>query len=157
MVAMTRAKGQDQIVPREQSHFSAEDESVKRPSSLRRDVLSRLASDQYVAETLKQENLTADQLPTSWFLASEVHLQDAAKSDLVVMGTGPLLGANVTTFWVFGDTTHNLKMLLKATAHDLAIKPDRWKDYRNIEIDSITADRVSTVRFRFNGSVYTPY
>ncbi|MFY9939146.1 MAG: hypothetical protein WAK33_19850 [Silvibacterium sp.] len=152
-----RAQHPDKADEREQLHFSAEDETVRRPASVPQDVLTILEGDRDVAESLKEQKLQPDQLPISWFLASKVHLHEPGQSDLIVVAAGALMGANVTKFWVFGRTAHGSELLLAVPAHDLIIRNSRWQGYRSIEAAAMTASTISTVLFRFNGSVYEPY
>jgi hypothetical protein len=153
----TKAQHPDKTGAREQLHFSAEEETVTQPVSIPQDVLRILEGDRDVAESLKEQKLQPEQLPSSWFLASKVHLHGTEQSDLVVISSGPLMGANVVKFWVFGRTPHGFELLLAVPAHDLIIKNSRWQGYRTIEAAAMTASTISTVLFRFNGSVYERY
>ena len=105
-------------------------------------------------EVLASQNLQADQLPKSWFAASEVRLDGPSEHDFVVIGKGMLQGANVTTFWVFAQGPQGLKLVLTLPAHDLSIKPTRTNGYRNIQAVMMTAGRVSTAELRFDGKEY---
>jgi hypothetical protein len=138
----------------EQVQFSAEDETVKHPISVPEEAWSILKRDPSVLEVLTDRNLTIDQLPASWFTASEVHLGGPDEGDVVVVGKGPLRGANVTTFWVFLRRPQGLKLALTVPAHDLIIKPVRRNGYKGIEIVSATAVKLSRVSYRFDGSQY---
>ncbi len=138
----------------EQRRFSAEGTSVERPASLPSEVVAILAQDSSVREILESEQLSADKLPTSWFLASEVHLNGPRERDLVVVATGLLTGANVTTYWIFRPQGGGFKLLLSAPAHTLVIKKTRSNGFNDIELLSATAVHVSTVLFRFQGGTY---
>lgn len=96
-------------------------------------------------------------LPSSWFLASEIHLSNANRPDLVVIGRPPISGANVTTFWVFFNELGGYKLVLVAPAHDLIVKKALWKRVRDIELASMTAVQISTVLLRFNGKRYVEH
>lgn len=149
-----RAMSQDETSPSEQVQFSAEDESVKQPISIPPDAWSILKKDSNVLEVLASQNLKAGQLPASWFVASEVHLDGPNERDLVVIGKGMLQGANLTTFWVFAQSPQGLKLVLTLPAHDLFIEQTRTKGYRNIQAVMMTAGRVSTAELRFDGAEY---
>ena len=56
----------------ERSHFSAESETVDRPATVTESVLQVLRTDADVGNVLKAESLSFDQLPSSWFSASEI-------------------------------------------------------------------------------------
>jgi hypothetical protein len=148
------AMSQDKASPSEQRQFSAEDESVKQPISIPPDAWSILKKDSNVLEVLAGQNLQADQLPVSWFAASEVHLDGPNERDLVVIGKGMLQGANATTFWIFVRRPQGLKLVLTLPAHDLSIEPSRTNGYRNIQATMMTAGRVSTAALRFDGEEY---
>jgi hypothetical protein len=143
---------------REQNHFSAEDEGVQKPVPLPEDVLAILRKDDTVKGALEDSNLPPDRLPQSWFSASSIHLSSPDQADLIVMGQPPVTGANVTTFWVFRATPHGyLVVMAAAPAHDLIVTNTRSNGYRNIELWSLTAVKLSTVACRFDGEKYVVY
>jgi hypothetical protein len=91
----------------------------------------------------------------TWFSAAFVHLHGAIGNDLVVQGEGPMMGANVTEFWVFAETARGPKLVLKVPAHDLLIRETESGGYRIIEASAITAaTHVSTLTYRFDGNHY---
>jgi hypothetical protein len=140
--------------PREQTRFSAEAAGVERPVPVPQTVLAVLQEDEHVRSLLEDENIPAEKIPSSWFSASAIHLSSPQRVDLVVMGQGPLRGANVVTFWVFSDTGDGYALVLRAPAHDLAVKNTRWKRHRDIALISATAVEVTTVLYRFDGKKY---
>jgi hypothetical protein len=140
----------------EQHLFRATDESVKHPVPLPPAVLAELARDPDLGAVLKAESLTPDNLPASWFLVSEIHLGGPAEKDLVVIGVGPVRGANVTKFWLFRARNADYELLLSAPALGLEIKKSRTNGYRNIELASATASQLSTLECTFRGGVYQP-
>jgi hypothetical protein len=137
----------------EESIFSAEDTAVK-PVSLPSEIVAILAQDARVQEELRIEGVSAEALPSRWFVLSEVHLKSPGEREFIVMGTGPLLGANVTTFWVFRPVSRNLVLILRATAHTLALNDTRSRGYRDIELISATAVQYTNVVYQFNGETY---
>jgi hypothetical protein len=138
----------------EQLHFSAEDETVHRPADIPQDAWKILQKDSYVQNVLDYENLTAEQLPRSWFLASAVHLDGPQENDLLVIANNKLMGANVTTFWLFMQTPNGVKLVLTAPAHDLFIKSSRSHGHRDIKMVGMTAIRIMSVTFRYDGNHY---
>ena len=139
----------------EQLHFSAEDEQVERPISIPKGVAAILRSDEDVRETREDEPTSATgQIPPSWFSASVVHLDGVDEKDIVVMATGALRGANITTFWVFRPTNRGYELTFKAYEHDLIITNKHWKGYRVIETDSMTAVLIRTAWYRLEGGQY---
>ena len=143
--------------PRQQLHFSAEDEGVTHPVVIPSDVLDTLKKDEMIRNILESENISADKIPLSWFSASTIHLSNSRQADLVVMAMGPLAGGNVVTFWVYRTTANGHELVLKAPAHDLVIKNTWGKGYRDIELISMSAVQLSTVLCRFDGKRYVRY
>lgn len=138
----------------EQRTFSVEDESVKHPVPVPPKILRILAKDSAIQEILKNLDRSADALPTSWFLASEVHLNAPDERDLVVIGQGPSLGANVTMFWIFRPKHEDYELIFNTSAHNLSVKETRSSGYRDVEATAATGVRVVTVRYRFDGTIY---
>ena len=136
-------------------HFSAEDEGVKNAVPIPEDVWSLLKQDGDVLEVLKHQSPTATTPPRTWFSAAFVHLHGAIGNDLVVQGEGPMMGANVTEFWVFAETSRGPKLVLRIPAHDLLIRETESGGYRIIEASAITAAaHVSTLTYKFDGNHY---
>lgn len=84
----------------EQSLFGAEDDTVEKPVNLPTRVLQILAKDEHVAQYLKAQGQSPDELTTESFLASEIHLDGPHEIDLIATGIGRLRG-NAAAFWVF--------------------------------------------------------
>lgn len=141
----------------EQLHFSAEDDSVQKPVAIPQSVLAILRKDERVGYVLKSQNISAQKLPLSWFSASAIHLTDSNKAGLVVMGLGPLRGADVNTFWVFCATARGYQLALTAPAHDLFVKKSRWKGHRDIELVAMSAAQIFSAVYRFDGRRYSLY
>jgi len=145
-----------QNTPTEQRLFSAEDERVQRPVSLPSVVVEMLARDPDVKGLLENEHLSIDKAAPVWFMASAVRLAGVGERDLVVIGKGPVLGANITTFWLFRPTASGFELLMNAPAHTLIVKNARTKGYKDVELLAGTAVTVSTVLCKFNGKIYVP-
>lgn len=140
----------------EQSKFSAEAYTFKRPVRVPSDALQLLRNDGHVLSSLKTENLKGDQLPIEWFTASEIHLDGPHEVDLLVMGVDRLRGANVSPFWIFRKTPDGYQLVLNAPAHELEVLTTRSKGFRNIRAFSLTANTVLTITYRFDGRQYQP-
>lgn len=142
----------------EQSRFSAVDENVKRPVDLPPGVVAILAKNAGVKDVIESLGLPPERLPLSWFLASEIHLSGRNEKDLVVVGTGAIMGANVTTFWIFRPRHGGFELLLDAApALELVIKDSRSHGYRDVELSAATAVTASTVLLKFDGRGYRMY
>ncbi len=125
----------------EQRVFSAEDEALKHPAPVPPGVIELLTRDSTVRDTLASEHLAGKAIPASWLLASEIHLRSASEKDLIVIGEGPLSGANVTTFWIFRPSGGGYKALLNDAPAELL---------------SATAATMSSVVCKFDGVMYVP-
>jgi hypothetical protein len=134
----------------EQRTFSAEDDHVQRPIEIPASIMTMLAQDLDVTELLSP----GQKLPSSWFLASEVHLKDRER-DIVLIGAFPILGANVTTFWIFRPQGNGFQLLLKVVAHTIYVLGSRTAGYYDIEAASATAVIVNTGTYKFTGEKYT--
>jgi hypothetical protein len=145
-------------VAKECTGFGMEDEKPACPAALPADVAAILLKDEHVQRTLDGNKLPPDQLPLSWFAVSEVHLAGPREKDLVVMATGRLGGANVTTFWVFRPTEHGHELVLNGPALVLNIKKERANGYKMIELTKVVhLDTIDSVTLRFNGSRYEAF
>jgi len=138
----------------EQAEFSAEDSKVERPVGIPDDVLAILRNDEDVRRTLENEPWPVERVFPTWFSASVVHLDGPGEKDIVVMATGQLRGANITTFWVFRPTSRGHELILKVAEHDLIVTNKRWKGHRIIETGRVTGTLLRTARYRFDGGQY---
>jgi hypothetical protein len=145
-----------QISETEQTHFSAEDLSVQKPAAIPKEIQEFLLRDDSVREVLASEDSLPTGFPSSWFLASIVHLGARNERDFVLVGQGPLLGANITRFWVFRQKISGYDEVVRESAHDLILSSNRWNGMREIELISATAVEVHAVVLRFNGALYQP-
>lgn len=139
---------------KEQTQFSAEDDGVKQPVTVPNEVLRILSNDERVRSELENEKITADKLLPSWFSTTQIALGSRGSTDLLVMGEGPLRGANVITFWVFVQTNSEYKLALMTRAHDVDAQRKRTHGYRNLEASAETCCTITTVEFRFDGNQY---
>jgi hypothetical protein len=143
--------------PAEQLSFSAEDDGVKNPVVIPRDVLAILSKDKLVREELEHEGLPAEEIPSSWFSASAIHLSHANAAYLIVMSVGPVQGANTTMFWAFRPTHSGHDLIFTGGGYTLTAKNTRWNGYREIETLSVVMQKLATVVYRFDGTRYTRY
>lgn len=139
-----------------QTHFSVENAAVRKPVPIPDEVFAILKNAD-AAKRFEDDGKTPAEPQRSWFSAAVVHLQDATKNDLVVVAEAPIVGANVSTFWVFLDTPEGMKLALTAPVHDLFIRPPRWKGVRTIELDSMTCCVISTTLLRYENGQFREY
>jgi hypothetical protein len=138
----------------EQRQFSAEDESVQVPVAIPQGIRKNLAGDEMVREATSYDHIDPEEFPAAWFSASMVHLGSSIEEDFVLVGRGPMVGANITQFWVFRATTRGYRLVLQASAHDLIVMNKVRNGFREIELLSATGIAVRTVLLRFDGERY---
>jgi hypothetical protein len=148
------AAGQSGTRVKEQTHFSAEDASVQHPVRIPAEVMAILRNDERVRNVLESENLRPDALPEPWFSVAEVHLGPPHEVDYIVAGEGPMMGANISPFWVVIHNANGFRLALFLGAHDLEVGRTRSNGYQGLTTYGATASTVTTVHFRFDGSEY---
>jgi len=155
----------------EQSDFSVEQElvPVEKPSHLSQEALQVLAKEAGVASCLKNEGLSSDQLPSSWFVASQIHLDGPNEVDFVVLPNlasepqrhpGPaacFLGASTGQFWIIRKTCTGYELALTLFAHGLGILDSRSNGLRDIEAGTVSVHAETTTLFKFTGKQYKLY
>ena len=141
----------------EQLVFRAEDQGVQVPVGLPEDLKPVLARDEYVQSLLEEKKLSVQQLPVTWFSVASVHLGGHKDYDLVVVGQGPVRGANVTTFWVFCPAEGGWQQALKVSTHTLLLKDAHTRGLREIDAESASAAEVFRVSYRYDGLQYKSY
>jgi hypothetical protein len=146
--------GQVRQSPIEQRSFGAEDQNFEHPVSLPSTVLDILRKQDEVKDALDMENVPSGDPPSTWFLASKVHLAGPNEKDIVVMGKCPVCGANVVPFWVFRPDEHGHELILAAGGLRLDITPRRSNGYLEIETGMVAQQKPWTNVWRFNGKSY---
>ena len=86
-----------QTTPPEQKVFS---DTIQHPASLSPEVLKVLLASHPAKETFEILNESEKHDPSQFFQAAEVHLTSSNEVDLVVIGLGPMRGAENRWFWV---------------------------------------------------------
>jgi len=153
-VFCTNAQQSHKAVPHPLISFSAEDDKFAHAVPLPDCVRRLLASDEHVINTLKYEQLPAEQLPADWFTASRTELGAHSGAYYVVMGAGVMRGANINPFWIFQRSPKSCNLLLSVGAHDLAVLKTSTNGLRDIEISALTAVRYFQTRYKFEGHSY---
>ena len=148
------AKVQSARPAQEQTHFNAGDPGVEHPAPIPGEVLAILGRDDHVKHALNYQGITPENLPASWFSASEIALGSSREKDLIVAAEGPLIGANVDTFWVFIHRGRDYSLVLTIPALGLTVKNSRTNGYRDLEAGAATAVTITTASFRFDGQQY---
>lgn len=128
-----------------------------RPVSIPEGVLQNITTSDGLLQTcLENDHIEAP--PPSWFVASQIHLDGANEIDYVIQANGGcLLGANITSFWIYRDSQRGYKPILVIHVHDLDVLRKKWKGYREIRVYSMTVSTITTETFRFDGERYQSY
>jgi hypothetical protein len=114
---------------------------------------------------IKGKGTTPDQVPASWFVASEIHLDGPDEVDLIVVPNGPrmsklppaascLLGANVGPFWVLRRVGGRYMLLLETYALRLDVLDSRTNSYRDIQTVASTAVTSTTIVYKMAVAQY---
>jgi hypothetical protein len=169
LILASQAQTSSQVV-QEQSSFGTEEAPgeprVSRPHPVPDAVLRILETDEGVRSCLKDNPLSAGQHLGSWFLASEIHLDSPAQTDLIVVpsfqGEEGMCFESVEGigwFWVFRSADTNYQLVLKAAGNGLEVLRTRSNGYRDIQtgVVSQAGKYVTTVTFRFNGNEYVKH
>ncbi len=154
----------------EQSDFGIELEvaPIQRPVALERAALDALTDDAGVASCLENEGLSPKVLPANWFVASEIHLDGANESDLVVLPGGRLpdtpkgeispnacfLGANTGQMWVLRSTQRGFKLVLSQIGLGMSVLTTRTNGFRDIEIGAFVGGYDDSINYKFDGESY---
>jgi len=145
----------------EQAGFSYEQEMapIEKPEVLAPEALAVLAQEKEVASCLESNELAANQLPASWFVASRIHLGGPGEVDYVVLPdltsrSGCFLGANTGQFWIVRKTAEGYVLVLSLYSHSLDVLPSRSNGLRDIEAYTIALRRNTKTLFKFDGRQY---
>jgi hypothetical protein len=149
----TRSQRKTDARLREQTSFGAE-EKIERPVALPADVLQALRRDEQ-SQACLAEGQSARDISASWFIASEINLNNDRLPDLIVMAKNPcLFGANVKPFWVFSNSPRGHRLVLDVSAQGLDVMKIKSNSYRNIRAEAATATTLLMIDFKFDGRKY---
>jgi hypothetical protein len=137
----------------EQTSFSVEG-TVSHPVTVSSEVLKVLNVDDRVRECLHEKNI--GQAPASWFVAAEVHLQNARQTDYVVLPVDYcLFGANIAPTWVFAKSPKGYALVFREDLVGIEILKSRTSGYRDILwIANPSSSSTQVVTFKFDGKKY---
>ena len=153
LTVSTPAQRLDQARTREQTLFGAEEE-ISRPVKVPGDVLQILRQDRRNQRHLPKGQ-SPDEMPETWFIASEIHLNDDYLVDMVVMAANPqLFGANIVPFWVFRNTRQGHQLALSVSTFGLEVLKTKTSGYRDIRTSAATANKLLTAVYSFDGTKY---
>jgi hypothetical protein len=146
-----KQKSSSEASQHEQTHFSVE-EDPKPVVALPEQVLDLLMADEVVVR--EQSCAKKTELPSSLFVATEIHLNGNQQPDFMIFGRGCLMGANIGSIWIVEKTPQGLRVILKLASHDLTILPTKTRGYHDLRSVSATANTISTTTWKFSGEKY---
>jgi hypothetical protein len=149
----------------EQSVFNADpSEQVTHPIRVPNAVLQLLAKDTAVAACMKDNPIAPGGSLTSWFTASEIHLNGPDEADLVVL---PVAQGDafmcfhsvegVGWFWVFREAAGQYELVLKTAGLGLSVLDTRHNGYKDIRSDGQVGKWSTRTTFRFTGGRYQEF
>ena len=153
----------------QQSSFGTEEAPgeplVERPVPIPDAVMRSLEMDNDVKGCLSYNPLAPGQLQSSWFSASEIHLNGALERDLVILPSNSTHEPNyecfhsasgIGWFWIYRRIGERYQLVLKAAGNGLEILKTRANGCRKIQTasNSQAGRYVTTVTFCFDGKLY---
>lgn len=88
------------------------------------------------------------------FVASNALLNEDNYSDIIVMGQGQMLGANVTTFWAFEGSDTGYRLVLTAVGLQLIIGENKRNRFYQIDVARMTASEIFLQHYEYEKSEY---
>lgn len=141
-----RTQTRTKVIPSEQTTFGADDQTIDRPARVPEEV---------VRIVRKVSHAKPDELPESWLLASEIHLDEGSETDLIVIGRWG--GSHTAPFWAFRKLATGYHLVLAGGGDSLEVLDTRWNGFREIAIDNSTLRTRTRSVYRFNGTRYQLY
>jgi len=132
--------------PVPQREFSADDAEVQHPATLPDSILNVLAHDQVI------EELDGRPQPSgSVFSAEKLRSPSPGTQLYMVMGVGPLKGANVSPFWLIRENsrTHQAAILWSSGALNVSLHYRSGSSYPEITSGSVTMQHANVFTYRY--------
>lgn len=92
--------------------------------------------------------------PGQLFQAGEVHLSQSGQMDLVVVGLGPMRGADTTWFWVVASADKEPQLVLFSGGDSLELLNSKSHGYKDIRTAWSSPTETETTIYNFDGSEY---
>lgn len=149
----------------EQRAFFSDDPDkvyIRKPITLPDAAIQTLRSSETGLECLK----TGHKFDAAWVVGSEVHLDGAGETAIVVMpkfflqpplDNSCILGAHVTTFWVLRKGDKGYQLLLGTKASELLVDNSKHNGYLDIIAYIVNFSDTDALQYRFDGRRYQEY
>ena len=119
-----------------------------------KDVLKLLLAREDVQDALSLATNEQKAHPSRYLHAAEIHLGPEDETDLVIIGSSPLSGADNDWFWIVRAPNKNPKIVFWEGASCIYIGTNRTNGFRDISSIWASASEQKRVIYRFNGSEY---
>jgi len=130
---------------------------VVRPVNLPGDALRVMKQNKTVPACF-EDGQSKDDIPETWFIASDIHLSDSNETGLVVMPRSPdgacLLGAHTMPFWILLKRGGKYTVALEANVLTLRALSSVSHKYRDIETTAENLNETTKWLYRFDGEKY---
>jgi len=127
-----------------------------------------LAKDGVVASCLRMGDMSQDQLPASWFVASRIQLDGSGESDLVVQASGIIDGPTApgpltcflkpyaTHFWVIRESSFGYSLVFSASGRKLKTLNSRTNGLLDLQLVRLTTtgEPLDNKVYKFDGQGY---
>ena len=138
----------------EQTRFGLE-EPINQPVPIPEDVLKMLRQDSDISACDLEQPNSRDSIPSTWYEASQIHLDGPNQIDLIVKAKNACLwGANIGPFWVFRGTSNGHSLVLSTVALGLRVLSTKTNGLRDIEAGAVVSLRPSFVTYKFDRQHY---
>lgn len=148
------ARGQEAHPGAEQKFFSPGDSPIQHPVALSADVLRLLLATQTAKQTFAVLDDSQKANPSQLFQAGEVHLNSADQVDLVVIGMGPMKGADAGWFWIVRSARKDPQVVLFGGGDSLEVLDNKTHGYKDIRIAWSSSFETEATTYQFDGGAY---
>ncbi|HKV64459.1 MAG TPA: hypothetical protein VJO16_21310 [Candidatus Acidoferrum sp.] len=153
LICSVNAQTKPKAAPAEQTKFNLE-ERVLRPATIPEDVLKVLRENSDF-RTCDVEAGSRDNVPATWYEASQIHLDGLGETDLVVKAKNAcMMGPNLGPFWVFRKTAEGHILVLSTDAVGVKILKSETNGLRDIRTGAVANLKPTYVIYKFDGRVY---
>jgi hypothetical protein len=151
----------------EQSSFAVEEipgePRIRHPLPVPNEALEELRRDETVNSCLAENPLKSGKSLSSWFLASEIHLDGSNEADLVVVprflgqeGMCFQTPTGVGLFWIFRKNDGRYELVLRTWGGSLEVLAAKTSGYRKVKTGTLgqAGRNLTDITFHFDGARY---
>jgi hypothetical protein len=139
--------------PKEQTAFSEQD-PMQHTVPLPPEVLGVLLRTKEAKSILGGPKSSKSQNAAKMFRASEIHLSDSNRVDMIVMGVFPMIGADNDWYWFVRDAYGRPRVILFEGCNSIGLTDSETNGFKNIESAWSSASEDRYTEFHFDGYRY---